>query len=132
MVYLVEYSKGKRLYVAAIDIGSTFSGFAHSSKVDWTKVQLSGMMPMYKAPTTVLLNPDKSFHSYGYKAEIKYDELAEENEHREYFYFYRFKMAINIKKVRYCLLFSSRTVSIFDEISKSPNVFVNRKFYFGH
>jgi hypothetical protein len=54
---------------------------------------------IFKAPTTVLFTPEKVFHSFGYDAEDKYMELAEEEEHKEWFYFRRFKMLLHENKV---------------------------------
>ncbi|WAQ99136.1 HS12A-like protein [Mya arenaria] len=51
----------------------------------------------WKTPTTVLLEPDKSFHSFGYEAEEKYIELAEDEKHQDWFYFQRFKMLLHDK-----------------------------------
>lgn len=96
--------KREKIVVAAIDFGSTYSGYAFSFRDDfqtnplkihtnlWSSVQSSGVS--YKAPTTVLLNPDQTFHSFGYDAEDKYAELTESEEHKEWYYFSRFKMKL--------------------------------------
>lgn len=47
-----------------------------------------------KTPTTVLFDKDGQFHSFGYDAETKYSDLAEEDCHREWYLFQRFKMAL--------------------------------------
>ena len=96
-------SKSTRLFVAAIDFGTTYSGYAFSSKAEWVKVRTpkwAGNMMSFKAPTAVLLNSDQSFHSFGYEAETKYIELAGDKEHTDYFYFHRFKMTLKKEKVR--------------------------------
>ncbi|XP_061192455.1 heat shock 70 kDa protein 12B-like isoform X2 [Saccostrea echinata] len=96
--------KREKLLVAAIDFGSTYSGYAFSFKNDfqtnplkiytnnWSSEQSGGIS--YKAPTTVLLNPDQTFHSFGYEAEDKYAELTEAEEHEGWHYFSRFKMKL--------------------------------------
>lgn len=52
-----------------------------------------------QAPSTVLFTPQKVFHSFGYDAEDKYMELAEENKHTNWYYFQRFKMLLHENKV---------------------------------
>eukprot|EP00105_Crassostrea_gigas_P033554 XP_011456968.1 PREDICTED: heat shock 70 kDa protein 12A isoform X2 [Crassostrea gigas] len=96
--------KREKIVVAAIDFGSTYSGYAFSFRDDfqtnplkihtnhWSSVQSGGIS--YKAPTTVLLKPDQTFHSFGYDAEDKYAELSEAEEHQEWYYFSRFKMKL--------------------------------------
>ncbi|XP_061188659.1 uncharacterized protein LOC133196819 [Saccostrea echinata] len=74
-------SKSKRLYVAAIGFGTTYTGLAYSSKAAWKNVVVrnwnGGKFVSNKTPTALLLNPDKSFNSFGYEAEEKYAQLAE-------------------------------------------------------
>lgn len=55
----------------------------------------------WKTPTTVLLKPDKTFDSFGYIAENLYIELADEDKHRDWYYFKRFKMLLHNKSVCY-------------------------------
>ncbi|KAK3580556.1 hypothetical protein CHS0354_009513 [Potamilus streckersoni] len=94
---------GSPLLVAAIDFGTTYSGWAysfeHQFKKDPTqisaKVWSGGQLVSEKAPTTVLIQPDgKTFEAFGYQAEDKYADLAESGEHRKWFYFRRFKMLL--------------------------------------
>ncbi|XP_048762074.1 heat shock 70 kDa protein 12A-like isoform X1 [Ostrea edulis] len=96
--------KREKLLIAAIDFGSTYSGYAFSFKDDfqinplkiytnnWSAEQSGGIS--YKAPTTVLLKPDQTFHSFGYDAEDKYATLTEADEHEGWYYFSRFKMKL--------------------------------------
>lgn len=42
----------------------------------------------------MLLKPDYSFHSFGYEAEQKYAELAEDKKHKDWHFFRRFKMKL--------------------------------------
>ncbi|XP_022801901.1 heat shock 70 kDa protein 12A-like isoform X2 [Stylophora pistillata] len=88
--------------VVAIDFGTTFSGFAfafnnkdgeksiHMNK-EWGTDQGYSTM---KTPTCLLLNPDKSFNSFGYEAQDRYADLEEE-EACQYFYFDSFKMILH-------------------------------------
>ncbi|CAG2213173.1 unnamed protein product [Mytilus edulis] len=96
-----------KLFVVAIDFGTTYSGYAFSTKsqpnsiytCDWRRSSLLS----YKAPTSVLLNHKKEFLAFGYDAETKYmsslendsdDEDSEEAKEAVYYYFRRFKMAL--------------------------------------
>ncbi|XP_053400020.1 heat shock 70 kDa protein 12A-like [Mercenaria mercenaria] len=98
-------SKSNKLVVAAIDFGTTYSGyafsFANEFKDDPTKVYAqtkwvagSGALMSLKTPTILLLNKDKTFNAFGYEAENAYTELAEDGEHEDYYYFRRFKMML--------------------------------------
>ncbi|XP_045176606.1 heat shock 70 kDa protein 12A-like [Mercenaria mercenaria] len=109
-----------KLIVAAIDFGTTFSGYAfsfgHDFHNDPLKIQtnhwIGGGHISLKAPTTVLFTPQKIFHSFGYDAEDKYMDLAEDENHKEWFYFRRFKMLLHENKVL------SRKTLLFDEHNK--------------
>ncbi|KAJ7381798.1 hypothetical protein OS493_038952 [Desmophyllum pertusum] len=79
--------------VVAIDFGTTFSGFAfafnnkegeksiHMNK-EWGTDQGCSTL---KTPTCLLLNPNKSFNSFGYEAQDRFAELEEE-EAQQYYY----------------------------------------------
>ena len=46
-----------------------------------------------KTPTCALINPEnQTLEAFGYDAENRYTTLFEENKHRNYFYYRRFKM----------------------------------------
>lgn len=113
--YLLEVQEPGDLYLSssvtyialvAIDFGTTFSGFAfsfnykegekgiHMNK-EWGADQGCSTL---KTPTCLLLNPDKSFNSFGYEAEDRYAELEEE-EAQEYYYFENFKMILHNDQV---------------------------------
>ncbi|XP_056009904.1 heat shock 70 kDa protein 12A-like [Ostrea edulis] len=96
-------SSSSRLLVAAIDFGTTYSGYAYSFKSNWAKVLMNkwegGQLASYKAPTALLLNPDKTLNSFGYEAEKTYSDIATDKDEegrtcKEYYYFYRFKMIL--------------------------------------
>ncbi|XP_021367114.1 heat shock 70 kDa protein 12B-like [Mizuhopecten yessoensis] len=90
------------LLVAAIDFGTTYSGYAFSTKHDFrtdpTQMSLvqwvagSAGMVSQKASTCVLFKPDRTFHSFGYEAEDKYLNLTLDKDHEDWYLFRRFKM----------------------------------------
>lgn len=88
--------------VAAIDFGTTYSGYAYSMTDDYKKDKLnissatwkSATMISPKTPTSVLLDSDKALVAFGYDAESEYTLLAEKNEHEDFYYFRRFKMEL--------------------------------------
>ncbi|KAL3879598.1 hypothetical protein ACJMK2_031886 [Sinanodonta woodiana] len=113
----------KTMLVAAIDFGTTYSGWAFSFKheydTDSTKIAArqwhGGQMVSMKSPTTVLIKPDgKTFDSFGYEAETRYSELASDdnNEHNKWYYFRRFKMMLHGK------MGLDRNIDIEDETQK--------------
>jgi hypothetical protein len=100
-----QAAKGGKLLVAAIDFGTTYSGYAFSFRHEyeqdptkasgktWTAgVNTPGVS--LKTSSTILLKPDKTFDSFGYEAEDRYAELAMDDEHKDYYYFRRFKMLL--------------------------------------
>ena len=52
-----------------------------------------------KTSTVLLLNPDKTLAAFGYKAEDRYNQLAAENKHKEWYYFQKFKVKLHGEKV---------------------------------
>lgn len=93
-VGVIDYktSHSRRLCVAAIEFCTTYYRFGYSWRHDWTNVlSFKGRVDLtYKAPTALLLNPDKSFCKLGFGAEEEYKSLVEENKHRDYFFFRQF------------------------------------------
>lgn len=96
-----------KLIVAAIDFGTTYSGYAYSFRDEYRRDPLkiyansdwsdgSGLVTL-KAPTVVLFDPRGQFHSFGYDAENKYTQLSESDDHKEWKYFRRFKMELHDK-----------------------------------
>ncbi|OWF38508.1 Heat shock 70 kDa protein 12B [Mizuhopecten yessoensis] len=95
------------LFVAAIDFGTTYSGYAFSSKDAFEEDPLkistnswnSGSDLSYKAPTALLLTPKKEFKSFGYTAETDYTQMAEDGaDLSKHYYFHRFKMLLHNNK----------------------------------
>ena len=97
--------------VAAIDFGTSTSGFAFGiqkkaaagiklADIQLNKWQLgSASSSVDKAPTTLLLKPDKSFDSFGFKAEDKFAKLSDTKREKGWWYFQRFKMELYKSKV---------------------------------
>ncbi|KAL3887212.1 hypothetical protein ACJMK2_027161 [Sinanodonta woodiana] len=95
------------LLVAAIDFGTTYSGWAFSFKNEYktdptktsTKHWFGGHFISLKAPTTALIKPDgKTLDSFGYEAETKYANLACSDEYKAWYYFRHFKMLLHVRK----------------------------------
>ena len=108
--------KKEKMLVAAIDFGTTYCGYAFSFKHDYaldpTKIStnqnwVAGSMQLVslKAPTVVLFDEKKNFHSFGYEAENVYSELALDNEHHKWYFFKRFKMILHGAKVHAILVY---------------------------
>lgn len=94
--------------VVAIDIGTTYSGYAFSFGHEYKSNPLTITYhswpdgPSYKTPTCVLLTPEKEFYSFGREAEDKYKNLAEIEDHKDWYFVTRFKMLLMGEEVK-CL-----------------------------
>nr|XP_022323072.1 heat shock 70 kDa protein 12A-like [Crassostrea virginica] len=96
------------LLVAAIDFGTTFSGYAfsflHDYKRDPLKISTNswtagvGQLMTLKTSTCVLFDAAGKFHSFGFEAEEKYSNLALDDNHHDWYYFRRFKMMLYDEK----------------------------------
>ena len=91
--------------VVAIDFGTTFSGYAFAFTRDPQSVHMmrrwEGGDPgvtNQKTPTTLLLKPDGSFHSFGFGARDFYHDLEPEDA-KKWMYFEKFKMSLHSNKV---------------------------------
>lgn len=91
--------------IAAIDIGSTYSGYAfavtkdldedrHNIHINKEWISGNSKLITYKAPSCILFTPEKRLHSFGYEAEYKYGQLALDKIHTSWFYFRRFKIPV--------------------------------------
>ena len=96
--------------VAAIDFGTTYSGYAFSWRHDYLKNPLKiqtntawnaggRQLMSLKAPTCVLLNKQKELESFGYEAENRYTDIVIDGEQNDYYYFHRFKMNLHKNEV---------------------------------
>lgn len=99
------------LFVVAIDFGTTYSGYAFSSRDDFKKDPLkisanqawnagSARHFSLKTPTCLLLNDKEKLESFGYEAENRYSEISMDHKQNEYLFFQRFKMQLYNNKVR--------------------------------
>ena len=95
----------KHFVVAAIDFGTTYSGYAFSFVRDSDSIHMmrkwEGGDPgvtNQKTPTTLLLKPNGEFHSFGFGARDHYHDL-EEAEAKKWYYFEKFKMSLHSSHV---------------------------------
>lgn len=95
----------KHFVVAAIDFGTTYSGYAFSFTRDPDSIHMmrkwEGGDPgvsNQKTPTTLLLKPNGEFHSFGFGARDFYHDL-EELEAKKWYYFEKFKMSLHSNQV---------------------------------
>ncbi|CAG2245377.1 unnamed protein product [Mytilus edulis] len=80
---------GNKLAVAALDLGTTYSGYAYSFRSDFESNPLKISTNDWsaegvhssetKAPSLLLLNPDQSFNCFGYRAQNTYSELLDDD-----------------------------------------------------
>ncbi|KAG8135581.1 hypothetical protein E2320_008594 [Naja naja] len=89
------------LVVVAIDFGTTSSGYAYSFTKEPECIHVmrrwEGGDPgvsNQKTPTTILLTPERKFHSFGYAARDFYHDL-DPNESKQWLYFEKFKMKLH-------------------------------------
>ncbi|XP_060065878.1 heat shock 70 kDa protein 12A-like [Ylistrum balloti] len=92
------------ILAAALDFGTTYSGYAFSTRLEYMKNPLnintlvwkagSGNLASLKTSSCVLFKPDGHFDTFGFEAEDKYAELIEEGKHHDWFFFRRFKMSL--------------------------------------
>lgn len=115
-----------RLLVAAIDLGTTFSGYAFSTRNDYENNPLKISAPNWssgneqlkvasKIPTCILFYPTGKFHSFGYDAEEMYSDLALEDKHHHWYYFRRFKMMLYNNEVYFLEITVLITVYVVNE-----------------
>ena len=92
------------LFVVAIDFGTTFTGYAFSSKTKpddfmMNKSWGAGLgRQSYKTATSVLVNPEGEFEAFGFEAEQTYANM-EEDDAMKYALYEKFKMKLHRKKV---------------------------------
>ncbi|CAG2256116.1 unnamed protein product [Mytilus edulis] len=93
------------LMVAAIDLGTTFSGYAFSMKAEFENnpLQINANQawkpgnPSIKCPTCILFDENKNVLSFGYDAEDDYMNIVLDKTQNEYYFFKNFKM--NLYKI---------------------------------
>ncbi|XP_062614580.1 heat shock 70 kDa protein 12A-like [Saccostrea cucullata] len=92
------------LMCAAIDLGTTYSGYTFSSRHDFTRdptksaikqwIDPITTMTSQKTSTCILFTNEKQFANFGFEAEEKYMELTLDKEQRDWYLFRRFKMSL--------------------------------------
>ncbi|XP_052060702.1 heat shock 70 kDa protein 12A-like [Mytilus californianus] len=100
-------TKGKEKFelVVALDIGTTYSGYAYSTVVDFKTNPLNVQyiqswnagrkrMVSHKTPTCLMLNKNEKLVAFGYEAEAAYAKLIADEGHKNSYYFHRFKMKL--------------------------------------
>ena len=96
------------LMVAAIDLGTTFSGYAFSTTAEFkdnplnvhsNQVWKMGSCSL-KCPTCILFDQDKTCDSFGYEAEAQYTDVVLEKSENQFYFFKHFKMKISTQQVR--------------------------------
>ncbi|KAH3834067.1 hypothetical protein DPMN_107385 [Dreissena polymorpha] len=64
-------------------------------------LKLNATLLCCTGPTCILIRPDgETVEAFAFGAETRYSELSENNEHKKWYYFRRFKMAIWKKVIR--------------------------------
>lgn len=100
----LDDDKGIQL-VVALDVGTTHAGIAWSLSIDFEKYPLritslqwptnvGASQTAYKTPSVLLVKSNGDFVAFGYDAEEKYSELANDDAHYGYYFFREFKMAL--------------------------------------
>ena len=99
------------LLVAAIDFGTTYSGYAFSSREDYEKEPTKAYPKHWEDPrssmiynktsTCILFDESVNFSNFGFEAEAKYQDLIMDNEHKPWYFFRQFKMTLYDKQVRH-------------------------------
>lgn len=114
------------MIVAAIDFGTTYSGFAYCKHIDYRKNPANPSIYCQqwindgpsnireKAPTCVLFDQDEKFHSFGFDAVNYFYENAETTDFTKWFYFEHFKMMLFKEKV----ISSSYEMSILKHVTR--------------
>ncbi|XP_071139889.1 heat shock 70 kDa protein 12B-like [Mytilus edulis] len=99
------------IVVTAIDLGTTFSGYAFSFRSEFQKDPLKISTNSWisegvfndemKAPSILLLNPDQSFNSFGYRAQNNCKQLllVDPEKAVKYYYVQDFKMQLHNREI---------------------------------
>ena len=100
-----EKSDPEPEFTASIDFGTSYCSWSFVKTVSSENSEPSSPeVILKKVPTVALIEPDgKTLKAFGHDAESFYKELAAKGHHTDYFYFLRFKMALDTE-VNCCLL----------------------------
>ncbi|XP_060580179.1 heat shock 70 kDa protein 12B-like [Ruditapes philippinarum] len=103
---MAPISKDSEIFIAAIDLGTSFSGWAFATISDLEQeikpnIYIKSWYSTYtqiatgKTPTCALIKPDgQTLDSFGYEAERRYDDLVSKKQHESYFFFKNFKTSL--------------------------------------
>lgn len=101
---MASSKQDKYLLVAAIDFGTTYSGYAFSTRHDFKRdptntflkqwVDPTSSMMNNKTSTCILFTKKKKFSKFGFEAEAKYLDLILDKDHMNWYFFRRFKMSL--------------------------------------
>ena len=96
---------------AAIDFGTTYSGYAYSYEYNQEKVYVNSNWgsgtSLWKVPTVVLFDENREFLAFGEEAENRFCQLAEQEKEDSYYYFSQFKMELYKTQVKNPIIFTS-------------------------
>lgn len=112
------------LFVAALDIGTTYSGYAFSSRDDFKSQPLrinmntvwgssGSSITSLKTPTSIIISKKEGkYVDFGYDAEDKFQQAMTDEQCEDLMLFQRFKMKLHNKTVcgskRWTFLFCNR------------------------
>lgn len=106
----METNEGSFNIVAAIDFGTTFSGYAFQTTFEHASNSLAITAKLWSSPhfnsvktsSAILFDPTKKFHSFGFEAEEKFLRLLEDEDGcaESWYYFTGFKMILYQNTVR--------------------------------
>ena len=101
----------EQIMVAAIDFGTTFSGYAFSFRHEFQKDPLKVVASQWltgsraaislKTSSCILFDKNKKFAAFGFEAEDQYSDLTLDGLDAEWYYFRRFKMQLYSSQVGY-------------------------------
>ena len=96
--------------VAAIDLGTSYSGYAYSYKDTKEKIYVNGNFSrdsfISKFPTAILFDDKENFVAFGDEAVDLYSKYAESDREHKFMYFDQFKMTLYNKQVNIVYLLS--------------------------
>ena len=110
-----------KLFVVAIDFGTTYSGYGFSNISNrhqiYTYSWLQGISQSLKTPTSILFTPRRDFHSFGYEAEEQYAALSQQKKNKDWYFFKRFKLTLYKNPVGFCYINRIMVIFICNKIS---------------
>ena len=108
----VSVTVDKKQLVAAIDIGTSYSGYAFSfaheqtgNEADPDRIHVNnwendgGSRTYFKTPSCLLLHPNGNLDCFGNEALDRYKTLVEDGKHKDVYFFMDFKMILHQEEV---------------------------------